>query len=82
MRLIDAEKLKEHYSWIVEISRKDFDCIVDAQPTVNVIKCKHCKYRSNDISTNNPAYCKIHNLSLCTQDDYCSYGEEDTIESN
>lgn len=33
MRLIDAEKLKEHYSWIdsnVEISRKDFDCIVDA----------------------------------------------------
>lgn len=51
-------------------------------PTVNVIKCKQCKYRSNDISINNPAYCKIHNLSLCTEADYCSYGQEDKIESN
>lgn len=81
MRLIDAEKLKQHYSWIdsnIEISKKDFDCIVDVQPTISIVKCKQCKYRSDDISPNNPVYCKIHNLKLCTEADYCSQGEEES----
>ena len=36
MRLIDADKLKQHYAWWgdVDSTRQMFDAIVDAQPTV------------------------------------------------
>lgn len=48
MRLIDADKLKQHYSWWDDDERRTlFDQIVDAQPTVDavpVIRCGNCKY--------------------------------------
>ena len=34
MRLIDADKLKAHYSWWDNEEKKVFDDIVDVQPTV------------------------------------------------
>lgn len=34
MRLIDADKLKQHYSWWNNEEQRTFDQIVDAQPTV------------------------------------------------
>lgn len=34
MRLIDADKLKQHYAWWNDESKELFDTIVDAQPTV------------------------------------------------
>lgn len=34
MRLIDADKLKKHYAWWNNVAQRDFDAIVDAQPTV------------------------------------------------
>jgi len=34
MRLIDADKLKQHYAWWPENERTVLDQIVDAQPTV------------------------------------------------
>ena len=58
-RLIDADKLKQHYSWwggligddyvseLVE-QKKVFDTIIDVQPTVDaveVIRCKDCKWK-------------------------------------
>lgn len=33
MRLIDADKLKNHYSWWNNEEKEMFDAIVDAQPT-------------------------------------------------
>ena len=34
MRLIDADKLKQHYAWWNDESKELFDTIVDMQPTV------------------------------------------------
>ena len=34
MRLIDADKLKQHYAWWNDENKELFDTIVDAQPTV------------------------------------------------
>lgn len=47
MRLIDADKLKAHYSWWNEERREVFDTIVDMQPTIDavpVVRCKDCKH--------------------------------------
>ena len=56
MRLIDADKLKQHYAYwesskydYMQEEKKLFDDIVDQQPTVDaveVVRCKDCKYRS------------------------------------
>ena len=35
MRLIDADKLKQHYAWLNNKEKELFDEIVDAQPTVS-----------------------------------------------
>ena len=82
-RLIDADKLKQHYSWwggligddyvseLVE-QKKVFDTIVDVQPTVDavpVVRCDDCIYRDGKT----PGQPNI----LCWQmhvDDFCSYG--------
>ena len=37
MRLIDADKLKAHYSWWSNEEQRMFDQIVDAQPTVETV---------------------------------------------
>ena len=34
MRLIDADKLKQHYAWWNDENNELFDTIVDIQPTV------------------------------------------------
>ena len=34
MRLIDADKLKQHYAWWNDENKELFDTIVDLQPTV------------------------------------------------
>lgn len=34
MRLIDADKLKQHYAWLGNEEKELFDQIVDAQPTI------------------------------------------------
>lgn len=45
MRLIDADKLKQHYAWWNNEEQRTFDQIVDAQPTVDavpVVRCREC----------------------------------------
>ena len=49
MRLIDADKLKKHYSWwqggtlakTLDEMKRDFDTIIDLQPTVEAEPTKH-----------------------------------------
>lgn len=40
MRLIDADKLKKHYSWWKNDKQKLFDTIVDQQETIDAIPVK------------------------------------------
>jgi len=47
MKLINAEKLKQHYAWWDDDRQKLFDEIVDQQKAVEavpVIRCKDCKH--------------------------------------
>ena len=37
MRLIDADKLKQHYAWWNNEEQRTFDQIVDSQPTVETV---------------------------------------------
>ena len=76
MRLIDADKLKAHYSWWPENERTVLDQIVDMQPTADatpVVRCRECE---GWVATENS------DLGLCaltkrvvTRRDYCSWGE-------
>ena len=49
-KLLDAEALKSHYSWLCEdakLTKKDIDDIVDAQPSVDavqVVRCLDCRW--------------------------------------
>ena len=52
VRLIDANKLKKHYAWWgnsgnpdLEQQKKDFDVIVDLQPTVEAEPIKHGRWK-------------------------------------
>lgn len=42
MRLIDADKLKQHYAWWNDERKELFDTIVDIQPTVEPEETKPC----------------------------------------
>ena len=47
-KLIDADKLKQHYAWWDNEDKKIFDTIVDLQPTVDaepVVRCEDCKWQ-------------------------------------
>lgn len=52
MRLIDADKLKAHYAWweggtremTMGEAKKDFDTIIDLQPTIEAEPIKHGRW--------------------------------------
>lgn len=51
-RLIDADKLKQHYSWWNDVTKELFDEIVDLQPTAEPVKYERwipCKDALPDI---------------------------------
>ena len=41
MRLIDADKLKKHYTWWGGEEKEMFDTIVDMQPTIEAEPIRH-----------------------------------------
>ena len=44
MRLIDADKLKKHYTWWGGEEKEMFDTIVDMQPTIEAEPIRHGKW--------------------------------------
>ena len=80
MRLIDAGKLKSHYSWLPDhstLAKKDIDDIVDVQPTVDaveVVRCKDSKYLG--IKDFAYGYCHGKMCGIINPNDYCSNGEK------
>ena len=85
MRLIDADKLKQHYAYwesskydYMQEEKKLFDDIVDQQPTVDaveVVRCKDCKHRKKN------TFC-LHNMRYEDDNGFCSYGDRGKYEKN
>ena len=90
-RLIDADKLKQHYSWwggligddyvseLVE-QKKVFDTIIDVQPTVDaveVVRCKDCKWwKTKYMRLGERKVCVIEAYEpVRNEDEYCSWAE-------
>ena len=78
-RLIDADKLKQHYSWWGDENQKIFDDIVDLQPTEpsghwtkgEAVTCKNCKHWNGETKG-----CKRNpSAEAWLPNDYCSYAE-------
>ena len=86
-RLIDADKLKQHYAWwengtaemTLDEAKKTFDTIVDVQPTVDaepVMRCKDCEYW---VETDVPIFhlcARGMTITTLNADDYCSRGKK------
>ena len=82
MRLIDADKLKQHYAYwesskydYMQEEKKLFDDIVDQQPTVDaveVVRCKDCKYYAGE-----GMYCAC-DIIVHYDHFYCYWGERVT----
>jgi hypothetical protein len=72
-RLIDADRLKAHYSWWPENERTVLDQIVDAQPTVDavpVVRCRECS-----VPHNRWTGCPKLGGLIPPDDFYCAFGE-------
>ena len=50
-KLIDADKLKEHYAWWDNEDKKIFDTIIDLQPEA-VVRCKDCIHKPTGTGVN------------------------------
>lgn len=71
MRLIDADKLKLHYSWWegfdnLKEAKKDFDTIVDLQPTVTV-ETAHGRWEIRPMDDWGASNCRC---SFCGYEDF------------
>jgi PHP family Zn ribbon phosphoesterase len=56
MRLIDADKLKQHYAWWNNEEQRVFDQIVDAQPTADAVPVVHGEWVVRPTSGRFPTY--------------------------
>ena len=78
MRLIDADKLKEHYSWWegfdnLKEQKRDFDTIVDIQPTIEA-EPKHGRWIKTTVNPDGtPNLCKCSECGFYSKvTNYCS----------
>ena len=86
-RLIDADKLKQHYAWwengtaemTLDEAKRNFDAIIGVQPTVDaveVVRCKDCEYW---VETDVPIFhlcARGMTITTLNADDYCSRGKK------
>lgn len=76
-KYIDADKLKRHYAWWNDESKKIFDEFIDLQPDADVeevVRCKDCKHRYVGGYTTQYYVCDFMDAEL-KDEGYCSYGE-------
>ena len=79
-KLIDADKLKQHYAWWDNEDKKIFDTIVDLQPEA-VVRCNDCIYKNGKINSKGFEVCDATGMDI-TDNDFCSWGarmEEDEL---
>ena len=75
MRLIDADKLKADFIGN-RYGAQAIEYVIDQQPTVEVVRCKDCKYGE----PNGQYGCKCYHYKLyetheMSPNDFCSRGE-------
>ena len=71
-RLIDADKLKAHYSWwkggtremTMDEAKSDFDTIIDLQPTVEL---KHGRWNRERLPSTNGGSYEVFRCNLCNE---------------
>lgn len=84
-KLIDADKLKNHYSWwkggtremTMDEAKSDFDTIIDLQPSVDIVRCGECRKCVPDRQAfNEPetVYCVPFTRHIGVNE-FCSFGE-------
>lgn len=84
-RLIDADKLKNHYAWwqggtlekTLDEMKRDFDTIVDLQPTVEAEPIKHGTWGENIYGYRKCSVCgRVTQVDECMREPlylYCPY---------
>lgn len=84
-KYIDADKLKRHYAWWDDETKKIFDEIIDLQPAadvVEVVRCRDCKWFKSYGSfgdCHNPVWgdgWANYPSPTVSEDGFCSYGEK------
>ena len=72
-KYIDVDKLKQHYSWWSENDKKDFDDIVNMQPTANVRENVRGKwiYQDEDLEKNGFYICSVCKHSMIATTNFC-----------
>ncbi len=80
-KLIDADKLKEHYAWWDNEDKKIFDTIIDLQPEA-VVRCKDCIYREVHVDlVYRYEICGIRN-EIINLEGFCHMGKRREDETN
>ena len=69
MKLIDADKLKTHYSWWTDETKELFDTIINLQPTIEAELVRHGSWVGIDDFP--------HEDWECTNCGYIIYGDDD-----
>lgn len=74
-KLIDSDKLKEHYAWWDNEQKTIFDTIVDLQPEA-VVRCKDCKkyIPCQELPIGTSKWCDLFDRATCEMN-YCAWGE-------
>ena len=86
-RYIDADaviaRVAGAMAYETEMETGEFiDCIEDAEellngiPTIDIVRCKECKWYDADTDWANIPYCDMHHIEAY-EDGFCSYGERE-----
>ena len=85
VRLINADKLKQHYAWwengtaemTLAEAKKNFDVIIDVQPTVDAEPVRHGRWINHfddlfpEESTQECSVCHAEQMGTMLNDNYC-----------
>ena len=86
-RLIDADKLKQHYAWwengtaemTLAEAKRNFDVIIDVQPTVDAVPLEDYKSMEQTVNKLTKALADAEPVVRCKD---CKYWEYDVIFSD
>ena len=68
-KYIDKDELRE---------RLKIKAVIDGMPTIEIVRCKDCKYSNVYLINSNEEpqrWCKVGLAKAVSDDDYCSWGE-------
>lgn len=49
--------------------------VLESMPTVEIVRCKNCTHRIEDIFLEGCFYCDVNNVAI-NPNDFCSWGEK------